>query len=95
MDIHDKYTQRFNASSPDTRNMDVLERQAAGLRERATSSTHPDYVEFVATNMERIAADYAAVFQKMIAANKLLLDMRDQIADHFGIALDGAEDTRE
>ncbi len=58
-------------------------RQAEGLRKRAGDA---DYVEFVATNMERIAGEYAETFQKMIDANKLLLHIKDEINSKFEIS---------
>lgn len=85
----DKYMERFHHSSPDTRNMDTMLRQAAGLRKRADD---PEYIEYVATNMERIAEDYANVYEKMIEARAILLKFRDITADYFGIKVDYEDD---
>jgi hypothetical protein len=75
-----KFTERFGASSPDTRNMDTLMRQAKALRCKPLT---PQYIEFVAGNMERIAEDYFIIFQKMYEARKELMDIRDNIDGFF------------
>lgn len=74
-----QFSERFRASSPDSRNMDTLVKHAKALRARA--ATDPDYVEFVAKNMERIAEEYAECFEKMREARQVVFATRDLLQD--------------
>ena len=73
------FTERFKASSPDSRNMDTLFKQAKALRERA--ATDSEYVEFVAKNMERVAEEYASCFEKMQEARRFVFAMQNLLQD--------------
>ena len=88
--IPQPYSKRFGLSCPNTRNMDTMMRQAAGLRKRA--STDPEYVEFVAQNLERIAEDYAKCYQGMTEARAALMAIQEMTIGVVGKPIEIEDD---
>jgi hypothetical protein len=76
MDYSDKYADKFRASTPDTRNMDTLCRQAKRIRALSSDSSNKDKYEFIADNMERIAEEYSESYTKMCEARALIFDLK-------------------
>lgn len=60
--------------------MDTLMRQASGIRKKTDD---PTYIEFVAKNMERIAEEYAELYQKFMVSNELLIEIQEKIEIRF------------
>lgn len=65
----------IDISTPDTRNIDTLRRQAKRLLKRAANE--PDYVAFVAQNMMRIADEFAESLSRMRANS---IKMEDELS---------------
>jgi Mg2+ and Co2+ transporter CorA len=72
-----------DVSTPDTRNIDTLRRQAERLVKRASSE--PDYVKFVAQNMVRIADEFAETLNRLqnksSALEDELIELRQAVKD--------------
>lgn len=75
------FSTRLGMSTPDSRNMDTMARMAKGLRSRMRVAQDlddmRDYVEHVATNLERMAEDYYTTMQAMVAARTALIAVQE------------------